>query len=98
MECEEIQEGMVSIRERLRKANERISKLEAENKYWRDCQPIQQLHQEALPQDSESNIDEISAQLRESKDWISDIIQDGRNFLPSFISTFKSLVVIRDKF
>lgn len=41
MECEEIQEGIASIRERLRKANERIVKFEAENKYWRDCQPIQ---------------------------------------------------------
>ena len=29
MECEEIQEGMVSIKERLRKANETIVKLEA---------------------------------------------------------------------
>ena len=37
MECEEIQEGMVSIRERLRKVNKKIVKLEAENKYWRDC-------------------------------------------------------------
>lgn len=37
MECEEIQEGMVSIREKLRKENERIVKLEAENKYWREC-------------------------------------------------------------
>ena len=37
MECEEIQKGMVSIRERLSKANERIVKLEAENKHWRDC-------------------------------------------------------------
>ena len=36
MECEEIQEGIVSIREMLRKANERIIKLEAENKYLRD--------------------------------------------------------------
>ena len=33
MEYEEIQEGIISIRERLRKANERIIKLEAENKY-----------------------------------------------------------------
>ena len=33
MECEEIQEGMASIREPLRKANERIVKLEAENRY-----------------------------------------------------------------
>ena len=32
MECEEIQEGMVLVREKLRKANERILKLEAENK------------------------------------------------------------------
>ena len=32
MESEEIQEGMVSVREKLRKTNERIVKLEAENK------------------------------------------------------------------
>ena len=37
MECEEIQEGMASIREKLRKTNEKIVKLEAENKYWRNC-------------------------------------------------------------
>ena len=98
MECEEIQEGMVSIRERLRKANERILKWEAENKYWRDCQPIQQLHQEALLQDSGSNIEEISAQLHKIKDWINDIIQDEKIFFPSSISIFKSLVAIRDKF
>lgn len=49
IECEEIQEGIVSIKERLRKENERIIKLEVENKYWRDCQPIQQLHQATLP-------------------------------------------------
>ena len=53
MECEEIQKGMASVREKLRKANEKIVKLEAKNKYWRNfCQeaypPIQQLHQEAL--------------------------------------------------
>ena len=89
---------MVSIRERLRKANERIVKLETENKCWGDCQPIQQLHQAALLQDNESNIEEISAQPHEVKDWIHAIIQDGQNFLPSFISTFKSLVAIRDKF
>ena len=47
---------------------------------------------------SMSNIEEISAQLREVKDWIHATIQDGRNFLPSFISTFRSLVTIRDKF
>ena len=41
MECEEVQEGVASIRERLRKANERIEKLEAECRYWKDCQPIQ---------------------------------------------------------
>lgn len=90
MECEEIQKGIVSIRERLRKANERIIKLKAENKYWRDCQPVQQLHQAALPQDSRSNIEEISAQLHEVGDWIHDTIQDGRNFLLSLISTFRS--------
>ena len=28
---------MASIREKLRKANEKIVKLEAENKYWRNC-------------------------------------------------------------
>ena len=89
---------MVSIRERLRKVNEKIVKLEAKNKYWRDCQPIQQLHHAALPQDSGSNIEETSAQLCEVKDWIIDIIQDGQNFFPSFISTFRSLVAIRDKF
>ena len=83
MECEEVQEGIASIRERLRKANERIVKLEAENEYWRDSQPIQQLHKAALPQDSGSNSGEISAQLHEVRDWIHDIIQDGRNFLPS---------------
>ena len=77
MEYEEIQEGMVSNRERLRKANERIIKLEAQNKYWRDCQPIQQLRQAALLQDNGSNIEEISAQLREVKDWTNDIIQNG---------------------
>lgn len=98
MECEEIQEGIVSIRERLRKANERIIKLETKNKYWRDCQPIQQLHQAALPQDNGSNIEEISAQLHEVRDWIHDTIQDGQNFLPSFISTFRSLVIVRNKF
>lgn len=53
MECEEVQEGIASIREKLRKANERIAKLEIENKYWRDsylgvCQPIQRLPQAAL--------------------------------------------------
>lgn len=37
MECEEVHEGIASIRERLRKANKKIVKLEAENKYWRDC-------------------------------------------------------------
>ena len=87
MEYEENQEGMVSIREKLRKANERIVKLEAENKYWRNCYqgaypPIQQLHQVALSQDSGSNIEEISAQLHEIKDWIHGVIQDGKNFLP----------------
>ena len=98
MECEEVQEGIASIRERLRKANEKIVKLEAENKYWRDCQPIQQLHQAALPQDSGSNSEEVSAQLHEVRGWIYDTIQDGRNFLPSFISTFQSLVTVRNKF
>ena len=97
MECEEIQEGIISIKERLRKENEKIINLEAENKYLRDCQPIQQLHQAALPKDSGSNIEEIPAQLREVKNWIHDTIQDGRNFLPSFISTFQSLVTIRNK-
>ena len=77
--------------------------MEAENKYWRNCYlgaypPIQQLHQAALPQDSGSNIEELSAQLREIKDWIHGIIQDGQNFLPSFVSTFRSLVALRDKF
>ena len=33
MECEEIQEGMASVREKLRKENKKIVKLEAENKY-----------------------------------------------------------------
>ena len=66
---------MASIRGNLRKANERIVKLEAKNKYWRNYYqeaylPIQQLHQAALPQDSGSNIEEISAQLHEIKDWI----------------------------
>ena len=61
MECEEVQEGITSTREMLRKENERIVKLEAENKYWRDSQPIQQLHQAALPQDSGNNSGEISA-------------------------------------
>ena len=37
MECEEIHKGMVSVREKLRKANERIVKLEVEKKYWRNC-------------------------------------------------------------
>ena len=37
MECEEIQEGMASIREKLRKANEENARLKAENKYWRNC-------------------------------------------------------------
>ncbi len=68
-------------------------KLKAENKYWRE-----QLHQATLPQNRGSNIEEISTQLREVKDWIHDTIQDGRNFLPSFVSTFRSLVAIRDKF
>ena len=35
MECEEIQEGMVSVK-KIEEANERIVKLEAENKYWRN--------------------------------------------------------------
>ena len=71
--------------------------LEAKNKNWRDCQPIQQLHQAAaLPQDDGSNIEEISAQLHEIKDWISEIIQDEQKFLPSFILTFRSLMAIRD--
>ena len=74
--------------EESRKANEKIAKLEAENRYWRNCYqgaypPIQQLHQAALPQDSRSNIEEIPAQLREIKDWIYGIIQDGHDFLPS---------------
>ena len=33
MECEEIQEDMASVREKLRKENKKIVKLEAENKY-----------------------------------------------------------------
>lgn len=98
MECDEVQEGIASIRERLRKANEKIVKLEAENKYWRDCQLIQQLHQAALPQDSRGNSEAVSAQLHEVRGWIFDTIQDGRNFLPSFISTFQSLVTVRNKF
>lgn len=94
---------MVLVRKKLRKANERIVKLETENRYWRDCyrgacQPIQQLHQAALPQDSGSNMEEISAQVQEIKGWINDIIQDGRKFLPSFILTFRSCVSLRDKF
>lgn len=36
MECVEVQEGIASIRERLRKANERVAELEIESKYWRD--------------------------------------------------------------
>ena len=34
MECEEIQEGVASIREKLRKANEENARLRAENRYW----------------------------------------------------------------
>ena len=87
MEREEIQECMASVRKKLRKANEKIVKLETKNKYWRNCYqgaypPIQQLHHAALPQDTRSNTEDISAQLHEIKDWIHDIIQDGRNFLP----------------
>ena len=37
MECEEIQEGIGSIRERIRKEIERIEKLEAKKIYRRDC-------------------------------------------------------------
>ena len=36
IECEENQEGIISIKERLRKENERIINLEADKKYWRD--------------------------------------------------------------
>ena len=74
MECEEVQEGVASIKERLRKANERIKRLEAENRYWRDSQPIQQLQQTALPQHSGSNTEDASAQLNEVKRWISNVV------------------------
>ena len=36
LECEEIQEGMASIGEKLRKANEENARLRAENRYWRN--------------------------------------------------------------
>ena len=37
MECDEIQEGVASIREKLRKANEENARLRVENRYWRNC-------------------------------------------------------------
>lgn len=98
MECEEVQEGVASIRERLRKVNERIEKLESENRYWRDSQPIQQLQQAALPQLSGGNTEDTLAQLNEVRKWISNVMRDGREFLPSFVSTFQSLLAARNKF
>ncbi len=79
LECEEIQADTTSIGEKLRKENEKIANLEAENKYWRNCYqgaypPIQQLHHVDLPQDSGSNTEDTTTQLREIRDWIHDII------------------------
>ena len=86
LEYEEIQEGVALIGEKLRQANEENARLRAENRYWRNCNqgaypPLQQLHQESLLQNNESNIEDISAQLHEIKDWIHDIIQDDLNIL-----------------
>ena len=36
--------------------------------------------------------------MHKIRDWIHGIIQDGRDFLPSFILAFRSLVVLRDRF